>query len=225
MCNLYSNTTNAEAMRRIFGVRPENDRLGNHPPLSAIFPRYEAPVVRLIDDGDRELAQMHWGFLLPQVSKKTGKPIQPKAVNNARDDKIRSSPFWRGSFEERRCLAPATAFCEAQGRNPATYHWFGLRGDDARPPFAFAALWREWRGPYKGEMVELQTFTIVTTTPNEVVRPIHPDRMPVILAEQDYDTWLTGSTSAAFDLCRPFPAENMLVVRSGLDEKSDPIEE
>ena len=152
MCNLYSNTTTQRLMRDLFAIRPGLDMLGNFEPLTAIFPKYDAPVVRLNPEGERELTKMHWGFLMPQTSKKTGKPILPRAVNNTRDDKIQTSGFWRGSFEERRCLAPATSFCEAKGRSPATYYWFGLAADDpdARPPFAFAAIWRHWKGNIKG---------------------------------------------------------------------------
>ncbi|MEO1775649.1 MAG: SOS response-associated peptidase family protein [Pseudomonadota bacterium] len=58
---------------------------------------------------------------MPQVSKRTGQPILPKAVNNARDDKVRTSPFWRSSFEERHCLIPATSYCEAKGKADAIY--------------------------------------------------------------------------------------------------------
>ena len=122
---------------------------------------------------------MHWGFRMPQVSKRTGQPIQPRAINNARDDKLLDSRFWRGSFEERRCLVPATSFCEAKGRAPATYYWFALQGEEPRPAFAFAGLWRSFRGNYRDELVEIDTHTVITTTPNELVRPIHPDRMPV----------------------------------------------
>jgi len=130
---------------------------------------------------------MHWGFLMPQVSKKTGQPILPKAVNNARDDKVRNSPFWRDSYEHRRCLVPATSFCEPKGRAPATYYWFGLEGPERRPPFAFAGMWRSFRGQYRDDLVEIDTFTILTTTPSKLVRPIHPQRMPVILDEDDYE--------------------------------------
>lgn len=221
MCNLYSSTTSPEAMRRLFDVAPERDHIGNQPPLPAIFPRYEAPVIRLSGDGERELVRMHWGFLLPQVSKKTGKPILPKAVNNARDDKLRTSPFWRGSFETRRCLVPATSFCEATGREPATYHWFALAGDEPRPPFAFAGLWRGFRGVYRGELVEIETYTIVTTRPNSLVAPVHPDRMPVILPEERYEAWLLAPTEDAFALIEPYPADTMRVVKSGKGEKED----
>lgn len=221
MCNLYSQTTAQEAMRRLFQIK--HDRTGNQPPLPAIFPRHEAPVVRPTDDGERELVQMHWGFLLPQVSKKTGKPILPKAVNNARDDKVRVSRFWQKSFETRRCLVPASSFCEAKGRKPATYYWFGLKGEEKRPPFAFAGLWRGFNGTYRDEIVEIDTYTVVTTKPNDLVRPIHPDRMPVILDPDDYDAWLNGTPDAAAKLLKPFPAEQMQIVKSGEDEKRDPL--
>jgi len=224
MCNLYSNTTTQEAMRQLFDVAPGRDRLGNFAPLPAIYPRYQAPVVRRDGDGVREMVAMHWGFLLPQASKKTGRPILPKAVNNARDDKVTSSGFWAESFAARRCLVPATAFAEARGRKPATFFWFGLADDDpvARPPFAFAGLWRRFRGAYRGERVEIDTHTIITTTPNDVVRPVHPDRMPVILDPAEFDTWLSGTPEEAVPLMRPFPANRMRIVRQGEGVTQDP---
>ena len=79
MCNLYSMTTAQEAMRRLFDVAPEHDQLGNHEPESAIFPKHHAPVVRLAEDGAREMLPMHLGFLTPQRSRRTGKPIKPAA--------------------------------------------------------------------------------------------------------------------------------------------------
>jgi len=221
MCNLYSNMTTQAEMRRLFEVDEQHDRLGNAEPQSAIYPRYDAPVVRLDVDGNRELVPMHWGFPMPQVSKKTGKPILPKAVNNARDDKLQSSRFWSASFRERRCLVPASSFCEAKGRNPATYFWFGLKGDDPRPPFAFAGLWRGFKGKYKDEEVDIVTHTVVTSTPNELVKPVHPDRMVVILDPTEYETWLHGTEDEAMALCRPYPAERMQIFKSGEGEKSD----
>ncbi|PZX11791.1 putative SOS response-associated peptidase YedK [Palleronia aestuarii] len=221
MCNLFANTMPQEAMRRLFKVDPSNDRLGNAEPLPAIFPKGGAPAVILDDDGTRTLQNTHWGFVLPQVSKKTGKPIQPKAVNNARDDKLRTSRFWKPSFEARRCLIPATSFCEAKGRNPATYVWFGLEGDEDRPPFAFAGIWQRFQGDYGGEYRELVTSSIVTTTPNDLVRDTHPDRMPVILRPEDYDGWLVDSAEAAFKLIVPFPASAMTVHQQGEGLKLD----
>jgi putative SOS response-associated peptidase YedK len=212
MCNLYSETKSAEAMRRLFDIAAARDFLGNQASLPQIYPRYEAPVVRLGRDGQRELVRMHWGFLLPQLSKKTDKPILPKAVNNARDDKLRSSSFWRGSFEEHRCLIPATAFCEAKGRNPAIFYWFGLKGEEQHPLFAFAGIWRSFKGWYRDEQVQLDTYSMVTTKPNALVATVHPDRMPVILGEEGYERWLIGTPDQAFALIGSYPEERMAFV-------------
>ncbi|SEL38334.1 Putative SOS response-associated peptidase YedK [Roseovarius nanhaiticus] len=221
MCNLYSNTMPPAAMRQLFAVDAQRDQLGNAEPLPGIFPKGTAPIVALNDNGERALWNTHWGFVLPQVSKKTGQPIQSKAVNNARDDKLRTSPFWKKSFIQRRCLIPATSFCEAKGRNPATYFWFGVRGEGNRPPFAFAGVWRAFSGNYGGEQREMVTSSMVTTTPNELVRDTHPDRMPVILHPEAYEEWLTGRPESAFALLRPFPAEQMVIHQSGEGLKSD----
>jgi len=221
MCNLFSNTMPVAAMRRLFDVGGDQDHLGNAEPLVAIFPKGQAPIVGTGEDGNRWLKTSHWGFVLPQLSKRTGEPIQPKAVNNARDDKLRTSAFWKSSFEKRRCLIPATSFCEAKGRNPATYVWFGVKGPQFRTPFALAGVWRSFNGNYGGEHRDMITSSMVTSLPNELTRQTHPDRMPVILHADDFETWLSGPPDAAFALLRPFPAEEMLIHQSGRGLKSD----
>ncbi len=223
MCNLYSNTIPADAMRQLFDVAVERDRLGNAEPLPAIYPKHMAPVVRSAEDGGRELVLLSWGFRTTKKSKKTGAVIQPNAWNNARDDKVRSSGLWKGSFEERRCLIPATSFCEAKGRNPATYHWFALKGDQSRPPFAFAGMWQTSRYQGKEGPEEVATYTVITTLANEIVKPIHPQRMPVILKPDDYEQWMSGSPEEALDLLQPYNADDMQIVRCGESERSDPL--
>jgi putative SOS response-associated peptidase YedK len=74
-----------------------------------------------------------------------------------------------------------------------------------------AGLWERWQ-PKEGEALE--TFTILTTDPNELMEPVH-NRMPVILEPRDYQRWLDpgGLNSDArppVDLLRPFPAEKMV---------------
>ena len=61
----------------------------------------------------------------------------------------------------------------------------------------------------------------MTTKPNELVRTIHPDRMPVILHETDYEAWLYGSQDEAFQLLQPYPAGMMQIVHSGGGENMD----
>lgn len=211
MCNLYSMTSTQDAVRRLFDV--DDPQQPNLPLQRAIFPGQDAPVVRRGAAG-RQLAMMHWGFILPQQDK------APKDVNNARQDKVLQSRFWRDSFERRRCLVPATSFAEPKGRRPAVWHWFALKGEEPRPLFAFAGIWRSWRGQYRGEAVEMDCFAILTTEPNEVVAPVHPTRMPVMLAPDDYGTWLSGTTEAAHALTRPYPADAMHDVYQGDKEDS-----
>ncbi len=215
MCNLYSNTTVPEAMRNVFQVQRRFDFLGNSEPLFSIFPGHAAPIVRLADGERRELAPSRFGFLLPQLSKRTGKPILPKSVANARMEKLQTSTFWRQSFQQRRCLVPASAFCETKGRRPAVHYWFGVTGDAGLEPFAFAGLWRKFSGRYRDEQSSFATHAIVTTTPNTLVREVHPARMPVILDASDHEAWLTGTPEEASALLRPFPAERMRVIASG----------
>jgi putative SOS response-associated peptidase YedK len=207
-------------MRQLFNVASSKDHLGNAEPLDAIYPKYPAPVVRLDDDGERELINLSWGFRTTNKSKKTGNIIAPRAVNNARADKVRSSYFWRFSFEERRCLVPASSFCEwPPGGNPQVFHWFALKGDQPRPAFAFAGLWQTSKYETKNGPETCDTHTVVTTTANELVATVHPNRMPVILRPEDYEQWLHGSAEVAADLLTPYPAEQMHIVRKGEGER------
>lgn len=222
MCNLYSHLKPVEAVTRLFGITSVHSSAGNLPAQPAIFPGYDAPVAR-VRDGGRELVMMHWGFVLPQQGR------APKLVNNTRDDKAASSGFWRESFESRRCLVPATSFAEYHpGHRDAKGHktavWFGLRGDEPRPEFAFAGIWRAWRGPLRGEVRDLVVYSILTTRPNELVRPIHPSRMPVILDPADHEAWLNGSPRDAAALLQPLPAERMRIAFEGGKEDAGEAE-
>ena len=217
MCNLYSQTRAQDAVRGLFKVQHDLDLAGNLPSLPAIFPAHDAPVVRLDGAGNRSLVIMNWGFVMPQKGKVA------RRITNARDDKVRSSPFWRGSFEERRCLVPASSFAEPKGRKPAIWHWFGIKGDEPRPLFAFAGLWRHFRGYLRPESdpVDLDVYAFLTTRPNAIVKPVHPSRMPVLLTgDEAFETWLTGTPDEAFALAKPYPADRMEIVATG--EKEDP---
>ena len=94
-------------------------------------------------------------------------------------------------------------------------------GDAPRPPFAFAGLWRDFQPGLSESESRETTHTIITTTANDVVRPVHPDQMPVILDPADYVRWLTGSADEVKALLRPFPAERMRIVAEGVGLRSD----
>lgn len=201
-------TSDQDAIRKLFEV--PHPFSGNLPALPAIFPGHDAPIILCDGEGARQIVISNWGFRLSQPDGAM------KKVTNARDDKIASSHFWRESFQLRRCLVPATSFAEPKGRNPAIWHWFALSDDNAaRPLFAFAGIWQYWRGQIDGQPIQLQCFAIVTTRPNALVAPIHPQRMPVIIAQDQHDLWLRGTTEDAASLTRPYPAHAMKIVRKG----------
>jgi putative SOS response-associated peptidase YedK len=211
VCNLYSLNKRRDMIARMFRV--SHNRAVDYVPLPAIFPGHVAPVVRQADDGEREISLMSWGFLLLQDGR------APKRVTNVRDDKILNSKFWRGSFEERRCLVPASSFCEPNGDvKPATWHWFALCGTDERPLFAFPGIWRRYQGPVRkdGPNVDIEVYSFLTTTPNPLVATINHERMPVLLTREDeFQTWLNGSTDEALALAREYPPDQMRIVQEG----------
>ena len=214
MCNLYSMTRSPEAVRRLFRV--QHNRAAAFEPKNAIFPSYDAPIIRTAADGERELVTASWGFVLLQNGK------APRRVTNVRDDKVLTSSFWRNSFDQRRCLVPASSYCEPKGEKPATWHWFALNGKVERPLFAFPGIWRRHQGPVKkdGPNVDLEVFAFMTTLPNELTASINHERMPVLLStDEECDTWLTGSAKEAFALASSFPAELMRIVQSGADRE------
>lgn len=196
MCNLYRVTKSATEVARLFGA-VEAVAGANHAEL--IFPGYPGLVI-----AQGEVRVMNWGFPLRQVSRKTGKPIKPKAVTNTRDDKLHST-FWRDSFVHRRCLIPASAFAEAEGaQGQMTRTWLSVPGAEL---FAIAGIWRpsdEW-GP---------VFSMVTCAPSAQTAAIH-DRMPVVLHPADYSTWTDASPEQAFAICQPF-SEALAIERTAV---------
>ena len=168
---------------------------------------------RLVPGLDRARArQFNWGFVLLQ------KGLAPRRLTNVRDDKILTSKFWRPSFEQRRCLVPASSYCEPKGEKPATWHWFAVNGEEERSLFAFPGVWTRYRGPLKknGDNVDQEVFAFMTTEPNELAQSINHERMPVLMSDpDDFETWLSGSTEEAFKLARSYAAEQMRIVQSG----------
>ncbi len=70
-----------------------------------------------------------------------------------------------------------------------------LTARDGSPALTIAGLWDEWRD--KGNGLTLKSCTMVITEPNEFVAEVH-DRMPVLLAEKDFEPWLSGEAGLAF---------------------------
>jgi putative SOS response-associated peptidase YedK len=185
----------------------------------------------------RELRFFRWG-LVPSWAKD---PAVGQRLINARAENAPEKPSFRTPFRKRRCIIPATSFfewehqtledeladdavrdaadsgqltllelepVETKPAKPAVRklpHLFQLA--DGRP-FGFAGLWDRW---YDDRERPIETCTILTTFPNELVKPLH-DRMPCILHEGDFAAWLDPGQedpSMLTPLLVPYPAEEM----------------
>jgi putative SOS response-associated peptidase YedK len=119
-----------------------------------------------------------------------------------------------GLKPEQRCLAPATSFCEYADSLPKVPHWFALGAEQLL--FAFAGTWRTWTGERKREAGEHVLFSILTCAPNDVVRPVHAQAMPVILTTlEECNTWLSAPIDEALALQRPLPSDALEVIATG----------
>ena len=174
-------------------------------PSYNIAPSTFEPIVRLNEDGERELALLRWG-LVPFWAKDS-KPSY--TTINARAETACTNATYREAMKKRRCLVPADGFFEWKKLEAKTKQPYAIALKDGAP-FAFAGLWECWRSKDGAEILE--TFSIVTTDPNELMTglQIH-DRMPVILAPSDYARWLDPGDlqRPPTDMLRPFDADKM----------------
>jgi putative SOS response-associated peptidase YedK len=201
MCGRFARKSTQEVLADWFGVELED--MPWFAPTFNAAPQSVQPVVRTgRDSGQREFALMRWG-LVPFWAKdaKFG-----YSTINARAEEAASKPAYREALKKRRCLIPTDAFYEWQPLGKKTKQPFAVALQSAEP-CALAGLWERWQ-PKEG--LPLETFTILTTDPNELMEPFH-NRMPVILESKDYDRWLDPGDPARppVDLLRPFPAGEM----------------
>jgi len=159
------------------------------------------PVLRRADREDHcELVPMVWS-LIPSWWKK---PLSEKKFTsfNAKCETLAEKPVFRGAYKYRRCLVPVSGF----------YEWTGPKG--AKTPFAISLRNRRWfclAGLWDRAMIdgsEIESFTVVTTKPNDLMAGIHT-RMPVILRPEAYTRWLDPQSGPVDDLFEPFATEDM----------------
>ncbi len=196
MCGRYTLSADPEVLRSHFDL----GEVPALPPRFNIAPSQEAPLIRQGPE-HRELALARWG-LVPFWAK--GPKTRYRMIN-ARAETVATKPAFRHAFRRRRCLVPADGFYEWQARPGGKQpYYFRLIGQAV---FAFAGLWERW----EGEEETLESFTIIVTDANALVRPIH-DRMPVILDPADYMRWLDPGyrdSAALRQLLLPYPPERM----------------
>ena len=193
MCGRYS-LGKTEGMADFFEI--SDVRL---PPRFNIAPSQLAPVIRINETGERSLDQIQWGLVPHWLKDKASSSM----FINARGETIHQKPAFRSAFRRSRCLVPADGFFEwkkmAGGKQP---YFISLTD---QPLFAFAGIWDR----VSREKELLESFSIVTCEPNELVSEVHA-RMPVILRSRDYDTWLKSDDQGQLqDLLVPYRPEDM----------------
>lgn len=209
MCNRYEQRGSvsqiralAKSLSRPLATVPATDNLG---PLSNIYPDQDAPIVINKKGGGLELTLARWGF--PPL------PDENSPIINIRNLK---SKWWRDvnrqwlTSSEYRCLVAFTAFAEPV-RNST---WFEVKGVEVA---YFAGFWRPWRGERLAEqpgqkrrareMRDWNLFAFLTTEANDIVRPVHPKAMPVILSDPaEQRAWLDADVDSLL-LQRPLGNE------------------
>ena len=199
MCGRFALATDNETVAQQFELpMPEGMMLA---PRYNIAPTQPVTAVRHNRNNQREITHFIWG-LIPSWSKD---PKMGSRMINARSESVSEKPSFRAAFKRRRCIIPATGFYEWRKLNGGKQPMYIHPTDEDL--FAFAGLWEVWHSPDGGE---LESCTILTTSPNELMEPIH-NRMPVILEQEDYDLWLQPGEQPeqGLHLLRPFTSHKM----------------
>ena len=235
MCGRYLRRSDKQRIAEAFHVAKGVADLVLPPWDYNVAPTSFQPVIRADRDSDeRELTLMRWG-LIPYFAKDL-KTFGFSTIN-ARAESLETSAIFRGPLKRRRCLVPADGFYEwkqlptntlfgpdptvkppRKNAAPKQPYAFTLASGE---PFAFAGLWDRWKDPAGGV---LESYAIVTTTPNELTATVH-NRMPVILRPQDYNLWLARRDAPSepipplelIALLRPYPADRMTAQEAHVD--------
>lgn len=231
MCGRFVLRATPEQIRELFDL----DEAPVVEPRYNIAPTQPVGIVRMNPDTQaREWALTLWG-LIPSWSKD---PSIGQKLINARSEGVAEKPSFRAAFKRRRCLVPASGFYEwKKAGDRKLPHFITAEGPGAGSEsgtlFAIAGLWETWHSPDGGE---LSTCTLLTTEANELLAPLH-DRMPVIIAPEDYAVWLgsgrdetPATLSELLHLLHPYPSEQMTLwpvstrVNNARNEGADLVE-
>jgi putative SOS response-associated peptidase YedK len=202
MCGRFVLESIDEVFQR-FRLSGSEDLMGNIRPRYNIAPSHYAYIISRNAKQENRLEMMKWG-LVPSWSK------DPKVGNrmiNARVETIAIKPSFKHILKTNRCLVPCSGFYEwkAVGTKKVP-HYIGLKN---RKIFCLAGLFDIWK---ERDGNNLKTFTIITTQPNNTLKPIH-NRMPVILHQELEDQWLNTkiqNPDSIIRLLRPYPDDYMI---------------
>jgi putative SOS response-associated peptidase YedK len=176
------------------------DEIGNYQPKWNAAPTSKLPVV-VSHAGRRTLTLMRWG-LVPSWAKslKIG-----HSTFNARADGIDTRPAFRAAWQAgRRCLVIADGYYEWRDADKQPF----AVALSNRGPMTLAGLWESWTAP---DGAAIKSFTIITTSANALLQPLH-GRMPVVLAAENWAGWLGETATGDAELkamLKPYPGGGM----------------
>ena len=168
---------------------------GGYTPRYNIAPGDDLEVIT--NEAEDEIDRYHWG-LIPFWADEPD-----EGIINARSETADDKRVFERAWESRPCLVLSSGFYEwssPSGGPKQPYRVYRENG----PAFAMAGLWVVW----EGEGDTFSCVTILTTEPNDLMKPIH-DRMPVVLPEDVESDWLSSGPDARKELCRPYPDDDL----------------
>ena len=146
-----------------------------------------------------------WG-LVPSWAKD---PKIGTRLINARAETLAEKPSFKNAFKRRRCLVFADGFYEWQSTphsKTKTPYYIHLKNHQ---PFAIAGIWEIWQSP---DGSEIRSCSLITTQASENLKHIH-SRMPVIIPENAYHTWLTPKeqpTHSLQEILKPYSRPDII---------------
>lgn len=214
MCGRFAVTTDPA---RLAGLLHAVDETGG----ALAAPNYNvAPttaIAAMVDSDDagqtcRRIRPMRWG-LVPHWAKADarGRPLTKSLLINARAETLTTSPAFRSSARRQRCLIPMDGYYEwmrnadLPGAGKTPFYMSAANGG----PLLVAGLWSVWS---PGESAPIRTAAIVTTDAVGALARVH-DRMPLVIAEQDWDRWLDPDSPAPADLLAAAPDASGIDIR------------
>ena len=183
MCGRYAVSADVDELTEIFEI---DEVAGPLPgPDYNVAPTDPVPAIMERDRADgrrRVLAEVRWG-LVPSWSKDATGAAR---LINARVETLAEKPAYRKAFAARRCLLPADGY----------YEWYQLPDSKTKQPYfirpagggllVMAGLYEFWKAP---DGTWLATTTVITTAAADEVGHIH-DRMPMVVAPENWEAWL-----------------------------------
>ena len=131
------------------------------------------PILVIKNEGRIKTTFMSWGFISPWAKDPFNKE-RPRPIN-ARSETVEEKKLFRESWKYKRCLIPASGFFEKNYRiRKENYETFWLGG-----------IWSKWSSP---NGAEIESCCVLTTEPNELVKPLH-HRMPVVVPQEFEQQW------------------------------------